>query len=207
MLKESIEEAFLLLENNFNIKYSNKTATRSKLIEAFSQTELSPSNFLGYQTNNGLSKAMSRLFVERRHDKLSGQDWRDWLLYKTDKFLCKKCYNIFQYNDRYDIKSNECISCNTEKTTSKRNKNRTKIYNYLLVNPCADCGEKDPIVLEFDHLDPKNKNYNISNMMSYSWEKIEKEIEKCQVVCANCHRRRTASTYNWYAYISPYRSP
>ena len=56
---------------------------------------------------------------------------------------------------------------------------------------CVDCGECNPIVLDFDHL--KDKKYNVSRMIhdGFSWKAIKKEIEKCQVVCANCHRIRT----------------
>lgn len=56
---------------------------------------------------------------------------------------------------------------------------------------CTDCGEKNHIVLDFDHL--KDKKYNISRMIhdGFSWEAIKKEIAKCEVVCANCHRIRT----------------
>jgi transcription elongation factor Elf1 len=56
---------------------------------------------------------------------------------------------------------------------------------------CADCGEKNHIVLDFDHL--KDKKYNISRMIhdGFSWAAIKKEITKCQVVCSNCHRIRT----------------
>ena len=56
---------------------------------------------------------------------------------------------------------------------------------------CMDCGVTNPIVLDFDHL--KDKKYNISRMIhdGFSWAAIKKEIEKCEVVCANCHRIRT----------------
>jgi L-lysine 2,3-aminomutase len=57
--------------------------------------------------------------------------------------------------------------------------------------PCVDCGESDPLVLEFDHLE--EKSFNIAKgLRSHSWEAILDEIGKCEVVCANCHRRRTA---------------
>lgn len=58
-------------------------------------------------------------------------------------------------------------------------------------NGCADCGEDNPIVLDFDHL--HDKKYNISRMVheGFSWKAIQKEIDKCDVVCANCHRIRT----------------
>ena len=58
-------------------------------------------------------------------------------------------------------------------------------------NPCVDCGEGDPVVLEFDHL--RDKRFSIGQeLVRRSWRSILAEIEKCEVVCANCHRRRTA---------------
>jgi hypothetical protein len=56
---------------------------------------------------------------------------------------------------------------------------------------CVDCGVCNHIVLDFDHL--KDKKYNISRMIhdGFSWAAIKKEISKCEVVCANCHRIRT----------------
>lgn len=56
---------------------------------------------------------------------------------------------------------------------------------------CTDCGENNHIVLDFDHL--KDKKYNVSRMIhdGFSWAAIKKEIAKCEVVCANCHRIRT----------------
>jgi hypothetical protein len=65
------------------------------------------------------------------------------------------------------------------------------LIEYFRINPCADCGESDPIVLEFDHL--RDKSFAIGPQLSQrSWTSILAEIEKCEVVCANCHRRRTA---------------
>jgi 5-methylcytosine-specific restriction endonuclease McrA len=65
------------------------------------------------------------------------------------------------------------------------------LIEYFRLNPCADCGEPDPIVLEFDHL--RDKSFAIGPALSQrNWNSILDEIEKCEVVCANCHRRRTA---------------
>jgi hypothetical protein len=67
----------------------------------------------------------------------------------------------------------------------------TWLVDYFATHPCVDCGETDPVVLEFDHL--RDKLFNISAGIAYkSWPLILAEIEKCEVVCANCHRRRTA---------------
>jgi hypothetical protein len=65
------------------------------------------------------------------------------------------------------------------------------LLDYLAEHPCVDCGETDPVVLEFDHL--RNKLFDISRGIYYkNWELLLAEIAKCEVVCANCHRRRTA---------------
>ena len=74
---------------------------------------------------------------------------------------------------------------------------RAFILDHLRAHPCTDCGETDIVVLEFDHL--RDKRANVSSLMSTSeiW-RIEEEIAKCEVVCANCHRRRTARRANTY---------
>jgi hypothetical protein len=67
------------------------------------------------------------------------------------------------------------------------------LIDFFSRNPCIDCGEADPVVLEFDHLDPALKEFNIGQALSHrAWSSIVAEIEKCEVVCSNCHRRRTA---------------
>ncbi len=74
-----------------------------------------------------------------------------------------------------------------------RLKVRAQLFEYLSNNPCVDCGEKDPIVLEFDHRDTKQKFKIIAKMLSghYAWSSVLKEVNKCDVRCANCHRRKT----------------
>ena len=63
---------------------------------------------------------------------------------------------------------------------------------------CLDCGERDMIVLEFDHRDPTTKSFSISDRgQTVSLKRLHAELEKCDVVCANDHRRRTAKYYGW----------
>lgn len=74
----------------------------------------------------------------------------------------------------------------------------TLLIEILRDRPCADCGECDPLVLEFDHL--RDKSFNIAQgLRNHSWQAVLAEIEKCEVVCANCHRRRTARTLGSHA--------
>ena len=57
--------------------------------------------------------------------------------------------------------------------------------------PCADCGEKYPYyVMDFHHVDPSKKNFTMNKHGNRGIEVILAEIEKCIVLCANCHRMR-----------------
>lgn len=65
------------------------------------------------------------------------------------------------------------------------------LVGFLREHPCVDCGETDPGVLEFDHLG--EKKFSIAQgMRNRNWQTVLDEMAKCDVVCANCHRRRTA---------------
>lgn len=79
---------------------------------------------------------------------------------------------------------------------SRRIANLHKIYLYLIEHPCVDCGENDPVVLEFDHIRDK-KAFTIGSCLHYDWSKIENEIAKCEIRCSNCHKRKTAREQNW----------
>ena len=65
------------------------------------------------------------------------------------------------------------------------------IQNYLSSHPCVDCGLSDVRCLEFDHING-DKSFSLSDCRSHSQVKIEAEIAKCEVRCANCHRIRHA---------------
>ena len=65
------------------------------------------------------------------------------------------------------------------------------LLEFLTTHPCVDCGETDQMVLEFDHL--ADKLFPISRgVRDRNWNSVLTEMAKCDVVCANCHRRRTA---------------
>jgi len=73
------------------------------------------------------------------------------------------------------------------------------LVTYLATHACVDCGEHDAVVLEFDHV-TKEKFLEIAEMVSraYSLQRIKFESQKCEVRCANCHRRKTARDFTWY---------
>lgn len=76
----------------------------------------------------------------------------------------------------------------------RRRKARLFVCEYLRVHRCADCGEADPIVLEFHHR--HEKHGNVADLVRHgsSVGALQRELERCIVVCANCHRVRTAAS-------------
>ena len=77
----------------------------------------------------------------------------------------------------------------------KRKKELLEFVISLKQKPCMDCGIQYPhYVMDFDHRDKKKKVASINRMIHihrYSKKKILKEVKKCDLVCANCHRIRT----------------
>lgn len=75
-----------------------------------------------------------------------------------------------------------------------RRRNRDFVKGYLLSHPCADCGEADHTVLEFDHVGLKRSHVADLVWGERSLASITHEIDECEVRCANCHRRKTRRT-------------
>ena len=75
---------------------------------------------------------------------------------------------------------------------------REYVLEYLSNHPCSNCGETDPRVLEFHH--EGEKSSEVSRLMGRgaSLDVIKTEISRCVVLCANCHRRLTASERGWF---------
>lgn len=104
----------------------------------------------------------------------------------------KKCYKNFSEDKKQEIK---------KLATNKRIRNTQFLWDFLKRNPCIDCGEADPIVLDLDHI--RDKVINVSDLVQQagSIERIQEEINKCEVRCANCHRRKTSKQFDWYKSI------
>lgn len=125
---------------------------------------------------------------------------------------CSKCGLIkpahefnFRYRDR-GVRHGYCRECGKELT---RNHYKRKKPSYLKRNlrayaerrqlvltaksrPCADCGVQYPYyVMDFDHRDGRLKEFSLNAVHRATKRAILREIEKCDVVCSNCHRERT----------------
>lgn len=82
----------------------------------------------------------------------------------------------------------------------KKRSNRALIRS-LKDRPCRDCHKRfHPVCMDFDHRDPADKVRGVTAMVGQSEEAIRAEAAKCDVVCANCHRIRTAEAGGWLEY-------
>ena len=77
------------------------------------------------------------------------------------------------------------------KTRRKSKRNKEYLDGIKANQPCSDCGNIYPVVcMDYDHING-NKYRGVSTLVSYSIKRIDEEIKKCELVCANCHRIRT----------------
>ena len=111
---------------------------------------------------------------------------------------CRPCFSTYE-KSTWQTKP-ELRKRNHESNKARGRRNLQFVWDYLSQHPCNECGESNPIVLEFDHKDGTTKRGAISDMAckSFSIESLKEEIEKCVVLCANCHRLRTAKQQDWY---------
>lgn len=100
---------------------------------------------------------------------------------------CQKKYAATHYQK--NKQSYKDRSKNSRPNLIKRN--RDYIYNYKLSKGCCKCPEREPIALDLHHVDSEEKEHGISKMVneSRSIQSIKTEVNKCIVICSNCHRK------------------
>jgi hypothetical protein len=111
--------------------------------------------------------------------------------------VCKQCHRKLM-QEHYNSHKQYYLDKARRNEINTIIENRKNIMEYLYTHPCVDCGETDPLVLEFDHIKDKYRTISIMVLRKYPWNKIYNEIQKCEVRCANCHRRKTSIDFNHY---------
>lgn len=112
---------------------------------------------------------------------------------------CKECQHLKQ-SEAYKKKTNAYKASCKKYRASLKERNQKLVWEYLLRNPCVRCAENNPVLLDFDHL--KEKSLNVSDAIKWHvWDTVLKEIEKCQVLCVSCHRKKTAKDFGHYKHI------
>lgn len=110
---------------------------------------------------------------------------------------CKDCGKV--YDRRHYAKNPNRKQAISECRSQARVRNREYVIQYLLEHPCVDCGETEPIFLEFDHIGD-DKVLEVGSMVHTGWAlgSIRAEIAKCEVRCLKCHKIKTAMRAGWY---------
>jgi len=137
----------------------------------------------------GVVKAVSE-FPARRRAKDGKASW------------CRTCFSD-SWQKRYYNNHEQYKQKHSESRNRLRAEKARRVYDYLKQHPCVDCGEPDPIVLEFDQKPGFVKLEAITQMVinNSSWDIIIAEIQKCDVRCANCHRRKTAAHFSYKRFV------
>ena len=104
---------------------------------------------------------------------------------------CKRCRAEYARDSRPRARSEPSLE-------QRRELAMEAVLDHLLSHPCVDCGEDDPVVLEFDHVGPKTASVSQLVAIGMPVDTIMNEIALCHVRCANCHRRKTLRDFGSY---------
>lgn len=97
--------------------------------------------------------------------------------------MCKICKR--EYGKQHYLRNKEVYIKRAKIRTTEM---RTWYKNYKSNLVCEECGFDNPVALQFHHINPKDKEFTISsNIINRSRDEILQEINKCKVLCANCH--------------------
>jgi hypothetical protein len=112
--------------------------------------------------------------------------------------LCKYCQNTYPDSDFGVAKTigekvyrrQKCRYCYRKTKNLLKIKRRSLIDSRKSELGCEQCGLRDVRVLEFHHRDSETKEFAIADYYYHQFgiDRLEKELEKCSVLCANCHR-------------------
>ena len=108
------------------------------------------------------------------------------------------------YWKKWYLKNKARHIANNANLTAKLIERNKKWVNEKKAVPCKDCGiQYQPWIMQFDHLNNKEENVSVMVRNAVSIKKLEIEISKCEVVCANCHANRTYNRRNNIVLSSP----
>ncbi len=140
------------------------------------------------------ARAKCRKWQEENPEKAQAATNR-WRGNNREKVRCTDRIWYARNKDRISIKRRQKYTENKQQhckeVNQKRREQKQKLVD-ILGGKCVDCGYDEFLdALEFDHL--KDKTAQMARLIGKSWERALEEAQKCEVVCANCHRVRTAT--------------
>jgi hypothetical protein len=108
------------------------------------------------------------------------------------QYWCRKCFRSY-FRERGDLHRRQA----RQSVRRRQARLRQILLDHLRERPCVDCGETDLRVLELDHVLPRDEYVSQLLQNGVKPSVFTSELMRCQVVCANCHRRRTARRSGW----------
>lgn len=124
-----------------------------------------------------------------------------------DYVEARRVYSIERYHKRVktdpeQLKRKQKYSREAQqRLRAKRNAEVKLKLQELLGGKCVKCGNDDPRLLDFDHIDPMTKTMMLSQKLHLPWERLVEEARKCQLLCANCHRIKNIEQKELNSYI------
>ena len=172
--------------------YRNPTCRSCHNIRTRELRKLDPNKYQDYSRNyrrkSGIKAKQSVYAKQHREENLEENRIKE-------KERMRRLRSDSDYHERELVRKHRYYQQDRAKNliaAKKHQGKRQQFLNKLKYKPCADCGViYSPCSMDFDHTGD-NKFGNISEMKSYSLDRILAEAAKCDVVCSNCHRVRTA---------------
>lgn len=108
--------------------------------------------------------------------------------------VCRHCGEDDPINFYSSINAYECKKCFTKRTSQAVIQNKKRALAYM-GEKCSRCGySKYAGALHFHHVNPEDKHPNYRRMLKWSWERQKEELDKCVLLCANCHAEEHGTT-------------
>lgn len=101
---------------------------------------------------------------------------------------CKKCHQLY-VAEHYQKNKETYVQRAIQSSAKYYDRNRKFLDEYRSNLKCIQCGEDHISTLDFHHVDSTEKDFTVAAFGSKSIKRIEEEIKKCVVLCANCHRK------------------
>lgn len=110
---------------------------------------------------------------------------------QLETIVCNQCGKEKKYSDFYEYNGkilHTCLECKRQKQNENYLKNISELNNYKANQKCQKCSENRFYLLDFHHKDPSQKSFGIAQKSNVKLSTLMPEIEKCIILCSNCHR-------------------
>jgi hypothetical protein len=154
------------------------------------------SGYSSYKIANISNKGQTTIrYWLKKYNLFTKGNKRDTKIINGDTHIkCGNCDKFYSKDNFYkktkNLLNSYCKNCFNEYAKERWKARKRKAIEYK-GGKCSSCGyNKCPDVLEFHHRDPKQKEFDWKKLRQMSWDKVTNELDKCDLLCSNCHRER-----------------